>query len=57
MKIIISGFSTGIEMSGVEEWEPGRIVDEEDVNRVAMSPLIGLNIIAAQTNSVWSKSK
>jgi hypothetical protein len=38
-------------MSGVEESEPGRIVDEEDVNRVAMSRLIGLNTIAARTNS------
>jgi hypothetical protein len=50
-----SGFSSGFERRGVfESDEPGNMVDEDDVNRVAISRLIGLNTIAARTNSETS---
>lgn len=49
-----SGFSAGFVRSGVSVVvgdEPGKVVVEDEVNREAMSLDIGLNTIAALTNS------
>ena len=53
-----SGFSAGLVRRGVsvvDGDDPGRMVLEEEVNREAMSLDIGLNTIAALTNSEISR--